>query len=70
MHVMTLKFKFDKGFFVIQPKDQPNKLFKSRFDRIQIIIKVFSLIKYFLSNKNLTSPILTLIINQTVINKS
>ena len=27
---------------------------------IQIIIKVFSLIKYFLSNKNLTSPILTL----------
>ena len=28
--------------------------------KVQIIIKVFSLIKYFLSNKNLTSPILTL----------
>ena len=27
---------------------------------IQIITKVFSLIKYFLSNKNVTSPILTL----------
>ena len=34
--------------------------FKKISNDLQIIIKVFGLIKYFLSNKILTSPILTL----------
>ena len=33
---------------------------KTKVQDIQIIIKVFSLIKYSISNKNMTSPILTL----------
>ena len=74
-----LRYRHFSAQYEMRDFIRPNITFELKFSTsvvrpdpwcIQIIIKVFSLIKYFLSNKNLTSPILTLIINQTVINKS